>query len=600
MKSNCNRMFFRHSVSLALIVFLLAVFIGFWGTAVYAATYSVGNTNDSGSGSLRQAIIDANGNSGMDEIALNVTGTITLSSQLEISSDMIIQGPGPDQLFISGNDACRVFYIPTTVSVDISGISIVSGDAGSDEDSWGGGIYNLSDNLTVNNCHFIGNTAYSGGGMCNYQSSPTLINCTLSGNSGQRDGAGMLNRASSPTLINCTFSENSGSIYGGGMCNDGGSHPIVTNCNFYSNSASIGGGICNWYLSSSPFINCTFSSNTASSGGGMYNFESPSELTSCDFSLNTATNHGGGMYNSGSDPVLTSCDFTSNSATNGGGFANDNESNPILMECNFIDNVASSFGGAMWISNFTGDNSRPVISGCTLSGNTAAQGGGIRSYSSSPEVNNSTFSLNSANYGGGMYNSTSSPDIANCTFNGNGANVDGGGMYNSNSDPIVTNCTLSGNSAPNEGGGIYNSDSSPTVTNCIFWNGAGGEIYNNSGSTPTLGFAIVQSDDVGEGTIFNDIISADPILGTLADNGGPTWTCALGRGSSAIDEGTDSGNIPNTDQRGIERPQGAGYDIGAFEVEQASSSGGGCSISTIPAIGLFLLMPLMFLSRRRK
>ncbi len=57
----------------------------------------------------------------------------------------------------------------------------------------------------------------------------------------------------------------------------------------------------------------------------------------------------------------------------------------------------------------------------------------------------------------------------------------------------------------------------------------------------------------------------DALLGPLADNGGPTLTHALGAGSPAIDA-ADAGACPATDQRGVARPQGAGCDVGAFEL----------------------------------
>ena len=56
----------------------------------------------------------------------------------------------------------------------------------------------------------------------------------------------------------------------------------------------------------------------------------------------------------------------------------------------------------------------------------------------------------------------------------------------------------------------------------------------------------------------------DPKLGPLQDNGGPTKTHALLEGSPAIGAG-DQESAPETDQRGVARPQGEGSDIGAYE-----------------------------------
>jgi len=87
--------------------------------------------------------------------------------------------------------------------------------------------------------------------------------------------------------------------------------------------------------------------------------------------------------------------------------------------------------------------------------------------------------------------------------------------------------------------------------------GASGTIVDAGGNLTTAGV-------VGCPAGF---LAGDPLLGALADNGGPTWTMAVGPGSPAIDAGVDS-LCPATDQRGLPRPLGAGCDIGAFERQQ--------------------------------
>ncbi|MGB5413308.1 MAG: choice-of-anchor Q domain-containing protein, partial [Polyangiales bacterium] len=65
----------------------------------------------------------------------------------------------------------------------------------------------------------------------------------------------------------------------------------------------------------------------------------------------------------------------------------------------------------------------------------------------------------------------------------------------------------------------------------------------------------------------------DPMLGPLADNGGPTETHALEEGSPAINQipaadcVDEEGEPLTTDQRGLARPQGDSCDVGAFELE---------------------------------
>ena len=106
------------------------------------STFTVTNTNDSGAGSLRQAVLDANANAGADTITFDpsVTGTITLTSgQLPIKNDgLTIVGPGMDVLNVSGNDSSGVVYIYSSVTGDvmISGLEISHGRA-----YYGSGIY---------------------------------------------------------------------------------------------------------------------------------------------------------------------------------------------------------------------------------------------------------------------------------------------------------------------------------------------------------------------------------------------------------------------------------------------------------------------------
>jgi hypothetical protein len=68
-----------------------------------------------------------------------------------------------------------------------------------------------------------------------------------------------------------------------------------------------------------------------------------------------------------------------------------------------------------------------------------------------------------------------------------------------------------------------------------------------------------------------DLVDVDPLLGPLQDNGGPTFTMALGTGSPAIDAADDgvcaSSAVKGVDQRGLPRPGGPHCDIGAFEVQ---------------------------------
>src|SRR5262245_54400878 len=135
-------------------------------SSTYAATLTVTNTNDSGAGSLRQAIADANDG---DTIDFGVTGTITLTTgQLLVDKSISINGPGSDHLTVDGNHASGVFWVQVNSGgpAAIAGLTITNGSS-----NRGGGISNVSSVLTVSNCTISGNSAPSafgtGGGINN-------------------------------------------------------------------------------------------------------------------------------------------------------------------------------------------------------------------------------------------------------------------------------------------------------------------------------------------------------------------------------------------------------------------------------------------------
>ncbi|MCA8936032.1 MAG: hypothetical protein KDB68_07485, partial [Planctomycetes bacterium] len=97
-------------------------------------TFTVSNTNDSGTGSLRDAITQANATTGADTIQFGVTGTITLTSALPVISENItIDGPGRAALTIARNLASADFRIFETsvigVELHINELTIQGGRA---------------------------------------------------------------------------------------------------------------------------------------------------------------------------------------------------------------------------------------------------------------------------------------------------------------------------------------------------------------------------------------------------------------------------------------------------------------------------------------
>jgi hypothetical protein len=146
----------------------------------------------------------------------------------------------------------------------------------------------------------------------------------------------------------------------------------------------------------------------------------------------------------------------------------------------------------------------------------------------------------------------------------------GGGIHNSGTLE-VSNSTLSGNSAPNGGGILNGGGATATLKNTIVAKSLSGG--SCSGIITNGGYNLDSDNTCFFGTNNNSLSGVDPMLGPLADNGGPTKTHALLAGSPAIDKGNSFS--ATTDQRGLVRPSNFvdivnaadGSDIGAFELQ---------------------------------
>ncbi len=241
----------------------------------FGNTITVTNTADSGPSSLRDAILNA---SSGDTISFSLTypATITLSSTLDITTSLTINGPGPSSLAISGNKSVRVFHIPAPgLTVVISGVTIENGSPVSTgclcvTDGGGGILLDNTSTLMVTNSTISGNSSGGGGGILSFGSTLIVINSTISGNSSTGGGGGIYNFARGLMVANTTISGNSGGAGGGilNIVNDGVSTATVTNSTVSGNSATYyGGGIFNNY---GPLIvaDSTVSGNSSSAGWG--------------------------------------------------------------------------------------------------------------------------------------------------------------------------------------------------------------------------------------------------------------------------------------------------------------------------------------------
>lgn len=247
----------------------------------------------------------------------------------------------------------------------------------------------------------------------------------------------------------------------------------------------------------------------------------------------------------------------------------------------------------------------------TVSANTAMGtsgtfqgGGGIWAAADSlVGITDSTISANETySSGGGIYTlaataSGGSLEITNSTISGNNARAKGGGIYHAgNGGVALSNATITTNTAnsdntpdndgggggfANLGGGAVNLWNTIIAGNTNLFTGFSFLTNDCSGTLLSQGYNIIGSvgscsitDSLGTGT---DQLNVNPLLDTLADNGGPTQTHDLQAASPAMDAGNPDGcsraggGFLSTDQRGYIRPSGTRCDIGAVESQYPAS-----------------------------
>lgn len=207
----------------------------------YAATFTVTNFNDSGAGSLRAAIISANGAAGPDTIVFNVSGpgAIALASPLPaIIGDLIINGPGFANLTISGENRFRVFEINSGVTATINSVGISRGRAG-----FGGGVIN-NGTLTINNSVLANNVATdfnSGGGAILNNGTLTVNDTTLQSNLANDPtvGVGGAILSNGPMTINRSTLSGNQSTFGSALVQQfNGVNATINNSTISGNSTT--------------------------------------------------------------------------------------------------------------------------------------------------------------------------------------------------------------------------------------------------------------------------------------------------------------------------------------------------------------------------
>jgi hypothetical protein len=283
--------------------------------------------------------------------------------------------------------------------------------------------------------------------------------------------------------------------------------------------------------------------NNGQQGGGAIFNHGTLAVTSGTFTNNSSpatTGTSGGAIDSSGTLSVTTSTFSGNSAQEGGGIMNQNLA--TVTNSTFAGNTATTFGGGASV-NAAGTE---TLTGDTFIGNTGP--------------------------GGGALDNDATLNISNSTFTNNTGGTNGGGAVVNFGTTTLTQSTFSGNTSP-YGANIYNfTGFTLSMSMDIVAGGQGGNNCGGGAPITDLGYNIDTGTSCGFTATTLSLSGTDPGLNALAWNGGPTQTMALPVGSPAIDAipSATPGCTGSTDQRGIARPQGAGCDIGAYELATTS------------------------------
>lgn len=506
----------RFSITL---FFLAIIFL--LSTNISANTFVVTNTNDSGTGSLREAVNSANSTTRPDSIVFDWTifgsaQTIALTGgEILITQPLQILGPGESLLKISGNSNSRVFFLQNTAIVNLNNLTIANGKAPRTNPNGGfgdhaGGIYIFGGQLYLSQVTVTDCRAEQAGGIYNHEGVLHVINSKITNNQaieGRSDGS-----------------------YGGGINNQG--TLIISGSTITGNIAQ--GGSANM--------------STTSTGGGT----------------------GGGIHNFSGSMTITNSTIANNSALGGnsiGGFGGGGRGAGISVrgEPTIISNTAIFNNAAR-----AGTGDIPSRAGIA-SGGGILNGGNTELYNVTVS-NNSVSSTNiggGVSGGGGIWNGCSDcMKITNSTVVNNTAiDIPGGGIS------AYSSFRLRNSIVANNSSSAYAPDIRDTVT-------SQGNNFVGDGS---YSFGLengVNNDQVG-----TTAAPIDPMLAPLADNGGVTQTHmplagspVINRGNNCVVQSTSNGgcltNPLTTDQRGFNRLNASGgiVDIGAVEFGSAPTA----------------------------
>lgn len=506
-------------------------------------------------GTFNKATITGNGNSSMTGAGIYTTGTISTTTNTNISENKGTQGGG------------------------------ICGD--------GNAV------LTINGSTINSNTANGcGGAICSY-GTLNLNSGTLKKNSATGDGGAIWFKKGS---INATIEENSANSLGGGVSHSGGSATDhIKGGTINNNKANQGAGL---YTDGTLVIdNGSINNNTASGNGGGIMSNGPVTMNAGTITGNYSGWDGGGV-NSHANFNFNGGTIQNNTAYWLGGNIHQQSVNSANVTFTVTSKTPISGGKAEGSGGggicVYGTGAKVILNdGTSVKDNTAPVGGGIDS-NGAVEIKNAIISGNSTTgVGGGIAlftdsYGTGSLKMSSGIIENNTAGTEGGGFWGSNF--TMTGGTIQNNNAGTVAGGVLVngtgacSMSGGTITNNTSTYSGGGLFVDDN--TPfTMGGGTISNNTAGGdgGGIYNDngniTLTAGTISGNKAQWGGGINDC----GTVTMKGGTISGNSTTS-------KAGAGINVstngkltmsgGKIQNNTSAETGGGiCNLGTLEISG---------------
>ncbi|MCP4540895.1 MAG: CSLREA domain-containing protein [Chloroflexi bacterium] len=489
---------------------------------------TVVNTDDSGAGSLRQAISDAC-DGGQIDFNLTLPATITLTSgELSIAQTLTLNGPGKDLLAVSANNASRVFKISGSIAVTMTGLTIRDGKtAGS-----GGGIHINTADLSLYATRVISNMSGdyhvdSGGGIAKSGTGTLLCadGTEIRENVAQSYGGGIYMYGGTVILkdsyiVGNQVIKNAAGFYGvGGGLSAKATTLVITNTRVMSNVAEVSGGglyfdANRWELHVS---NSYISGNqSAQWGGGASLVYGTVWMTDTQISNNTALAGGGGGLLAARDVVvrLHKMSITGNKAKYyGSGISCDNITNGsnhiVLVDSQVSGNGSTSSYAAIYASDAITLTDTQVFSNVNtgisvwrghlyMSGGKLRENsqGGLRvNYGGSAILSDTQVFSNSASMyqaGGGVAVINGYAELINTSVRYNKVDVGyGGGLRVEQGAVGLKGTQFTGNTAVDGGDAVYNASGIITTHSALTITG---EVYQAGGTFVGNGYDLRVAD----------------------------------------------------------------------------------------------------------